>query len=89
MKLFQFDYEQQTKRFKDLAGQGKYNPSLQNRQPPKNDFSINGNDVTGADYDENDELDKSEAGLAKIGDSMEFVEKNNFDVNLLVAERKL
>ena len=45
--------------------------------------------MTGADYDENDELDKSEAGLAKIGDSMEFVEKNNFDVNLLVAERKL
>ena len=50
------------------------------------DYSINGNDVTGAEIEE---LDRSEEGLAKLGDSMQFVEKNNFDVNLLVAEKKL
>ena len=51
------------------------------------DYSINGNDVTGAEILE--EIDRSEEGLAKLGDSMQFVEKNNFDVNLLVAEKKL
>ena len=51
------------------------------------DYSINGNDVTGAEILE--EIDRSEEGLAKLGESMQFVEKNNFDVNLLVAEKKL
>ena len=52
-----------------------------------NDYSINGNDATGAE--DLEELDRSEAGLEKMGEGMQFVEKNNFDVNLLVAERKL
>ena len=37
-----------------------------------------------------DELDKSEAGLELAEKEVKsFVEKNNFDVNLLVADRKL
>ena len=68
MKLFKFEYEQQTKHFQDLASGNKYNQSSQREKTIQMDYSINGNDVTGAEILE--EIDRSEEGLAKLGDSM-------------------
>ena len=85
LQLFKFDYERQTKRFKGAGG--GFNPSL---NPPDIELSgINGQDKTGDELLEG-ELDKSEAGLEQYDKEVKvFVEKNNFDVNLLVADRKL